>query len=470
MPFSRGPFARAPFAGFIGTESSAPPGQQELPPPIPGGTAKWVYQQHKLLAFGWRSFAGRTSQQSYPGGGVSILPVPESGVMRVTAWWPDAAFLQIIRVHNDGSLYTVRDANPLQVTAPTRRNFATNPGLEVGLNGFVADAGTPTLTRPNDGTATAGSFYLKATNASLGSNGVTVPAAMPPGLDLTVGFDMKLSARATSVTVQVNWADAGGIPLTSTTAALTANDINQSVGQWSRQVVRMNTPLNGVTATVKVICGGMPAAGSQSLDQITIERGNTDGSPFDGSTYGATWAGTVGLSASVLAPMLTVDDGECPVDSSVQYRVVNPRATGGTMTSDPATLDSLGFTWLTHPLHAVTPRKITVKRAPKRTRVAKQGVFMPIGAKYSVSRSEARRRAPNGTFELYALSWAERDDLLRLFDDMMAVLIRAPIDYGYGDGMWLELRDMDEDPEEHLAYQDVRLFSAPFDQTEAPIT
>jgi hypothetical protein len=468
MSWARGPWARAPFAGSLGTEKPAPAGQQQLPPPIPGGTAKWVYQPHKLLAYGWRSWAGRTSQQSYPGGGISIRPLPESGLMRITAWWPDATVLQLIRVHGDGSLYAVRGASPLMVPAPTRRNFCLNPSFEVGLNGVTADAGSPTLSRPSDGTASSGDFYLKAVNASAGSSGVTVPSSIPQGTDLTIGFDLRLSARATGVTVQINWADATGTPLTASSAILSANDINRSIEQFSRQVVRLATPVNGVTATVKIVAAGMPSAGELSLDAITIERAISDGSYFGGDTYGGTWLGVPGLSASALAPVLTIDDGECPTDVNVRYRVVNPRPSGGSMISDPSTLDSLGATWLTHPSWPTAPRKIQVKSVPKRTRQARQGVFKPLGSRYVLTVSEKARRAPSGTFELYALSWAERDDLVRLFDDMSPVLVRTPSEYGYGSGMWLALGDMDEDPEDHLAYQDARLFSAPFNEVLAP--
>lgn len=463
MSLARGAFGRAPYAGSIATEAPAPPGQQTIPPPIPGGTAKWVYRPHHLLAYGWRSFAGRTSQQTYPGGGVSIRPVPEVGVMRVSAWWPDASALQIVRVHSDGSAWPVRNASPLEVGQPTRRNWCTNPTLEVGLNGYVAGDGTPTLSRPDDGTASEGAYYIKAVNASAGSNGLVIPTAIPGGgNDLTVAFDLRLSAQATSFTITVTWSDSAGIPLPASSATLTANEINQSVDQFARQLVRVSTPPAGVTATVKVVAGGMPAGGVMSLDQITVERGATDGSPFSGSTYGATWLGTTGLSASTLAPVLEVDDGECPVDSNVYYRVINPRATGGTMSSEPALLDSLGKTWLTHPLHATAPRRIVVKAVPTRTREAKQGVFVPVNGRYATVVSEARRRAPTGEFSLYAMSWAERDALVELFDDMLPVLVRAPGTYGYGNGMWLSLGSMDEDAEGRLAPHDARLFSAPF--------
>lgn len=464
--WTQGAYARQPFAAGAGTESPAPPGQQQIPPPLPGGTTTFLYQPHPIITLGWRSYAGRQGANVYPGGGVSIAPDPERGVMQVTGWWPDAEVLQFHRQHQDGSMYRVRTAAPLTITQATRRNFCTNPNFEKGLNGYVPDAGNPALTPIGD--AVRGDTALRATIASAGACGVTIPHALTAGKDITEGIDLRFSHRPTGVTLQISWTDSTGAPITpASTQLLTANQINQSVSQWARQVVTITTPPNGVNATVKVVAAGLPAAGYMDVDGVTLERGSSDGSFFDGNLPTAVWLGVPGFSVSVLAPMLTIEDGECPTDVPVRYIVANLEATGGTMTSAQAVLESRGVTWMTHPRWLTQPIRVTVAEVPKLTRKAPQGKFRPIGGRYAIVVSAANRQSPDGQIKLWARSWEERDLLLEMFDDLSPVLVRAPGDYHFGD-RWLSLEDMDEDAEGRLAFTDVRSFTANFSEVLAP--
>lgn len=468
MSWASEAYGRTPYAAGVGPEFAALPGQQELPPPIPGGTAKWTYVGNPSLAYVSRAWAGYVYPLPYPGGGISILPVPEDGVMRVTAWWPNAAVVQIIRQHPDGTLWPVRGGNPLWVADPTRYNYATNPSLEAGLNGYVPDAGNPTLARVTDPAAPEGGSYLTATIASAGSAGLTVPTTVPYGPQATIGLDLRFSARPSAVTIQITWTNAGGTPLTTASATLTADQINASVNQFSRQVVTLIPPSGAVTPTMKVIVAGLPAGGVLALDGVTVETQSTSGSYFDGSTYGGTWAGTAGLSESTLAPLLVMDDGECPLDVPVRYQVVNPAPTGGAMTSQLATLLSLGQTWLTHPSQADKPVTVHVGSVPTRTREANRGIFYPVGATHPIIVSSAQRRAATGDLSIGALSFDERDALLDLFADLQPVYLRAPAEFGYGTGLWLALGDVTEDPGNRRAYQQTRILNAPFHEVEAP--
>jgi hypothetical protein len=468
MPWATGVWARQAFAGRVST--APPPGQYTLPPPIPGGTATWVFEKSQPLAFGIRGWAGRVSPTNYPGGGISIRPVPERGVMQITGWWPDAAALALIRIEADGSLVPVRGGNPVAVPGVTRRNFCQNPSFEAGLNGTAPDLGTPTLTNPVDGTAPRGAAYLKATIAAAGSCGVVVPNAVTPGLDLTIGFDLQLSAAATSVTVTANWLDSSGTPLTASSTALSVNDINRSVSVFGRQVVQMTTPAAGVTATVKIVAAGLPTGGSMALDGVTIERGTTDGSYFDGATYGATWLGTADLSASVLAPMVTLDDGECPVDVPVRYKLVNTSSTGGAMTSDYATLVSGDRVWLTHPSSPGQPLEIRVEKRPTRGKNANQTVFQAIGDPKFITVASRRRSAwrSSESIALWTFGADQAEFLLDLLDDNQPVLLRAPLSLNYGPAMWLSLGDLEEDPDGSSPWQEMLKYTAPWFQVDAP--
>lgn len=469
MAFGTGTYARVGFAG-AGSAAAPPAGQQTLPPPIPGGTATWIYEQNRTFAYGIRGYAGRVAQSNYPGGGISIRPIATRGVMEITAWWPDATVLNLIRVDLDGTLTPVRGGAPV-VAGSTRRNFCQNPSFEAGLNGVVPDLGSPTLTRPNDGTAPRGTYYLKATVAGAGSCGVTIPNAVGGGQDLTVGFDLRLSAAATSLTVQASFTDSDGNSLTMVSGALTANEINNSVAQFSRQVLRIATPAAGVAATIKIIAGGMPAGGAMSLDGITIERGMTgDGSYFDGSTYGATWLGTVDLSASTLAPLVVIEDGECPTDVAVQYRLVNGSLTGGTMTSAYAVLDSNERVWLTHPSAPADPMEVFVAKRPLRGKAANQGVFQAINDPLFLTISSKRRSSWRSTesIQIWTFGSEQTEQLLAYLDDNRPVLLRAPLSLNYGPPLWLALGDIEEDPDGAGDWQEFLKISAPWVQVAAP--
>jgi hypothetical protein len=466
VAYTAGTLARAPYAAGSGTETPPPPGQQTIPPPIPGGTATFIYEAPRILTLGWRSYAGRTGPLIYPGGGVSIAPIPDRGVMSVSGWWPDATILQFLRQHQDGSLHPVRTAAPLNVTTETRRNYATNPSLEVGLNGYVAGTGTPTLSTI---AGNRGSNAIRATIASAGSCGLTIPNALPGGRDITEGLDLRFSATPSSVTLQIGWVDALGVATPTSSVVLTANQVNQSVGQWGRQVAGIPTPANGVTANVVIVAAGLPAGATMDVDGVTLERGTTDGSFFDGAFVNGQWLGTAGLSASVLAPMISLEDGECPTDMPVQYIVINPAATGGRMTSAPAVLESRGVTWLTHPSAPTAPRKVFVKETPDLLRAARQGFHQAIGAATVTVVSARQRTAPSGEIKLWTFSFADRDALLDLLDDQSPVLLRPPQDFGYSDGMWISLGSLLESPDGTADWQHYRLLTAPFVSTEAPL-
>jgi hypothetical protein len=468
--WANGPYARTAYAA-AGTGATTPAGQQTLPPPIPGGTASWLYEPNRSLSWALRGWAGRLSPSSYPGGGISIRPVPARGIMEVTAWWPDAEVLDLVRVDPDGALVPVRGGTPVKATGPTRRNYCQNPSFEAGLNGTVPDLGTPTLTRPNDGTAPRGSYYLKATIASAGSCGVVIPNSLGQGATITVGMDLRLSAAATSVTVQAAWVDGTGGALAAVSATLSTNEINRSISQFARQVVQIATPASGVTATVKVIAGGLPAGGVMSLDGVTIENGATDGTYFDGSTYGATWLGVTDLSASALAPLCVVNDGECPLDVAVKYKLVNPAITGGTMTSDVATLPSNNKVWMTHPATPDAPFEVFIQKRPLRGKTSGQGVFQAIDDPKFLTIAPRRRSGWRSTEDIALWTFgAESTELLwNYFDDNLPVLIRPPASMNWGTGTWISLGDLAEDPDGTADFQEIMKLTGPWVQVDAPV-
>lgn len=462
-------WGRAPWAAQE-IPNQAVPGT--LPPPIPGGSASVAYSvQAGSYPWALRGWAGAVAAAVYPGGGMVLTSRPDTGVVQVLAWWPDAAAVQVVRIDPDGVRRPVRGAYPATPSTPTRRNLATNPSVETGLNGYVPGTGSPTLStisRTDLGSATEVAAW-RATIAGAGTNEVTVPAGAPGQKPLTIAVDLQFSARPTSLTITVGWTDAAGGALTASVATMSADTINATVGQFSRVVGYVSPPAAAaVVSTIKIAAGGLPAGATMDGDRVLVEQDVSDGSYFDGNSLGGTWTGTTHLSTSLLAPVQTILDGECPLDLPVLYEVSNPALAGGRITSAPVTLDSGNRTWLTHPATPSAPVRCEPTAVPDMVRGTEQGVFRVLDRELPVVVSSAVRFAPSGTISFGALSWVERDALVDLFADCSPLLMRAPATYGYGLGSWLALGDITESADGRRAWQDCRIFTAPFQVTDAP--
>lgn len=463
--------ATAPYSGSR-IDTATPPGQQ-IPPPVPDGTTSFTYSQLLGIApYAAMSYGGFSSVPVWPGGGIVLVPDPERGVMVVRTWWPDAAGLLLTRITLDGTRTPVRGGYPATPAVPTRRNFCTNPGVEAGLNGYVPSDGTPTLSTV---AGHVGANALRATVASAGALGVTVPHSLPVSSQATIGVDLQCSARPTAVSISVAYAAAGGGALATQTITLTADQINNSVNQWSRQIGTVTAPATAATvASIKILASGMPAGGSMDLDAVTIEQGLTTGTAFDGDELGAIWTGTRYLSVSVLAPIMVIDDAECPLDTIVTYEAYFPALVGGRVTSQQSLLPSQGRTWLTHPSRGDGPIAIDLRSVPVLAHGIEQGVFYPLNDSsgevvYPVVVSAARRRAPTGTLGFNAASATERAVLMDLFRDGSPVLLRSPIEFNYAAGnQWVVLGELTEDRENRKAWSDAWLLSAPFYEVGAP--
>jgi hypothetical protein len=465
--YARAGYVQAPYGGTV----LPAPHVGQLPPPILGDPTTFTYNaQLGAYPYAFGSWAGGYPLPTYPGGGVLAASLADQGVMQVRMWWPNAPVLQLVRITADGTRTPVRGGYPLTVTQATRRNDATNPSVEAGLNGYVPADGGPTLSQLAVTPAPAGAFVLRATNAGAGSNGVTIPTTLTvpaAGRPVTVGWSMRTSALPTSVTVSIGWTDTLGAALTTSTATLTADQRPATVNQFSRQVVTVTAPTAAVTPALKIVAGGMPAGGTVDLDAVTFEVGSTDGSFFAGGTLGAVWLDTADLSASVLAPVLTVLDGECPLDTLVSYQVSYPGITGGRVVSDPALLPSGDRAWLTHPAAPTVPVRCRPTVAPVLTRPTVQASFVVLGRTNPIVKT-TQRLSPTGTLTLDAETFADRDQILAMLTDGSPLLLRAPGDYGLGDGWWLAVGEVTEDPDGRPQWHPTRMLTMPFTVVDAP--
>lgn len=470
MAYGEGGYGRVRWAGY--GSSNLPPPTQVLPPPIPGSSPAYYWSAwNGFWPYSYVSYAGGYPQIPQVVGGVVVTPDPTNGVVIIQGWWPDASVLHFVRINADGTRHPLRGGYGLVVTSVTRLNYSQNPSFEVGLNGVVTDSGTPTLTRVSkdvDPTVPMGQYFMRATVAGAGSNGVTLPTGLLGALPVTIGFDARFSVRPTGLRVVVSWTDSVGGALTTNTVNVTAAVINTVVSQFARVVVTLTPPAGAVTPTLKIIADGVTAGSTMDLDGITVETGATNGSRFDGDSLAASWTSTRGLSTSRQAPIMTIVDGEAPLDVSLTYVVANPALTGGWVTSSSVALDSMGrWCWLTHPLQSSRPVRADLTAVPVLTRVIEQGVFYPIGSTRAVVVS-ARRRAPATELAFNAGSFAARDALVALMADGLPLLLRVPAKYGYGTGTWWSLADVAEDREGRLAYQDAMVLTASAVSTREP--
>jgi hypothetical protein len=466
MPLAGDALARAPLAGDT-VLSVTTPGQQPAPDvPGGGGMFRWTALPY-AGPLASNVLAGGPLFPSFPGGGLTLVPDPEAGVMRVFVWWPNATALQVLRITPDGARTPVRGGYPLVVTGTTRTNRSTNPDI-VSTAGYSAGTGSPALTTM-DRTDSVGGQALRATVAAAGTDEVVLAGNFGRSSTVTIAFDLQLSAKPTGVSVTVAWVNAQGVALTPSVVALTADQYTASVDQFYRHVLAITPPVGASSSTsVRITATGMPAGGWLAIDRITLDDQATDGSYFDGATAGAAWTGTAGLSTSVLAPEQTLVDGECPLDVPVAYLVANPGLAGGGFISTPAVLDSGDRTWLTHPSRSDAPFQVTLSgAAPALDRDLQQGVFYVLDRPRPIVRSAATRQAPTGTLEFGALDEDSRALLDEALEDLQPLLLRVPAGYNPGD-MWVALGALTVDPQGRKPWQVTRIYRLPFHEVDAP--
>jgi len=463
--WSQAPWSEGPWSGPV---IPSPPPQQVIPPAVPsGGTTSYTYgAQQGALPWSYGGWCGAVGPVPAQPGGIIAVPNPATGTVTLSAWWPYAPTLQLLRTGPDGVLTPVRGGYPVTPTTATVVNYATNPN-SLSTAGYVPGTGSPTLTlyARNDGNGNA----LRATIASAGTDEVTVPQSLLAAPIVTVAFDLQLSAKATALTVTLAWNDGSGNPLTATALTLTADQISSATGQFTRFTLSAAPPAAAVTCpSLKVTATGMPAGGTMDLDRWKLVAAADTGVYGDGDTLGGQWNGTAGLSTSVVAQVQTVVDGECPLDVACSYSLYAPFITGNFARTPVITLASNENSWLTHPAYPSAPVQVYPCEAPALVRKIPQGVFPIIGRANPIVVSGASRLSPTGTLTIDAATFAARDQLLNLFADGSAVLLRAPADFGYGQGMWLAIGDVTEDPKGRPAWSQSRPLMVAFTVVDSP--
>lgn len=471
-------WAIAPWSAPGGVEPR-PLGQQQRVVPIPTArTTRFSF----LAGAGFDQLRGRDCWSAtaripnYPGGGIALSPLPEQGVMRLFAWWPDARRLFLIRQHADGSRWPVRGGTPRKTDGRTRRNGIQNPSCEVSLAGMVPGRGSPVLeqvARPEHADDDAGVYALRGTVASAGQWEIAWPVdpVECPSGSATVSVDVRTSSALSAVSAIVSWVDVVGNALGDTTTALSEQQLAAVNGVMRRVTVHTLAPDDATRAVaVKLYAPTVPAGGWLETDCAVLEDGMTDGAYVAGSTPGGQWVGTPDLSASIIAPVQVIVDRECPLDQRVRYEVFYTGMTGGRMRSAWETLyarRSRYSGWITHPLlpdvvPLWVPRDFDLTRAITREKIDVQGRPNPIVL------TDGTRRSGSGTFTAYTEGLVDRHRLTDLLADGAPLCVRFPAGYDHPPLWWLSFSDVTVTNPRGDAPYDRREFSAPFDPVDPP--
>jgi hypothetical protein len=461
------------------TTPAAEPVGAQFPPPIPGaGTTRFDYVvSTDLQSWGVDGWSVPREDPVYPGGGVLLAARPELGVMRIFAWWPDATLLHLVRVHPDGSRHAVRGGTPRRVPGPTRRNHDQNPSGEVGTHGLFPGAGDPVLRqvpREPDDVSGGGRYAIANDLGEAGPSGLSRPIdpmEVAKGA-ATVSFDALFSAQPSSVTVSVEWVDAAGDPTPPSTATLTADDLVRSVGLWGRQHAHLTAPGDAATAVdVDVTATGLPAGPSFIHDRWVLEQGHTDGSFIGGSVPGGQWLGVPELSASLVADVQVVDDGECPLDVPVRYELFYAGITTGLMRSLPDVLASPRShygAWLTHPRWPDRPIPLWIPRDPAVSRPIERSTSKVMGRRRKVVRSDDQRSGDEGTLIVYTEGQAAGTAFSQALDDGRSLLVRLPAGFQHPPLWWLSFDVVERSNPRGDGPYPRREWSLPFTEVDAP--
>lgn len=475
MSYGDAPYGGQSYGGARAVPAAS--GAPTVDPANPAGSG-WTFRSaggggpYAGVAYGGGGLLGQPST-----GGISATPDPLLGLVRLSAWWGGAPYLRVVRVVGEERT-PVRGAYPVTVDAPSRRNRCTNPSGEVNTAGWLAGANT-TVARTTVGAAPTGVAAIRLTATAAGAVNTAVPVALPlPDGAPMISLALRLSAQPSgALTVTVTWRDSAGATLGTTTATLASAALAPYVGRWDRTPVLAVPAWTGgaggaaaSSGTMALAVAGMAAGGTADLDAVLIEGATTAGTTyFDGTSPYAAWVGTAHASASTIAAVQAVVDREAPLDVPVTYELRAPDQPGAVAVSEPVVLDSGDRTWLSHPT-AGRALAVTVAREPDQTRGIARGVFPVLGRARPIAVTASRRQAPAGTYQVWAETFAERDELLGLLEDGSPLLLRAPARLGHGPGEWLSIGDVEVKVLGHGAWEgQTRELSLPYVVVDAPV-
>jgi hypothetical protein len=218
-----------------------------------------------------------------------------------------------------------------------RTNLTRNPGMHTTATDVVSTAGggTPTISRVTTGGPSGVPNFARVTAGTAGWTYMDIRTAGAATNLVTAGFPYASSASirssiAGSVTVYVQWVDAGGAILSTTTSPALPNIVANT---WTRYGVSGIAPANAVRA-ITIFRVNMTSAVGATVDgtAFMFEQSDDPTKPYFDPTWAAdtltySWTGAAYLSTSIAVSTSTafVPKWKGGVTYAAGAQVISPR-------------------------------------------------------------------------------------------------------------------------------------------------
>jgi len=185
-----------------------------------------------------------------------------------------------------------------------RVNYITNPSFEVDTTGWSAVAGA-TLARTtsefNTGSASLSVTNTNASAAQFGTSGAMIPLIAGEGTYYLSAY-VKLASGNASANYFLRFLQYAEQNSPSTVAAGNIGIQNLSyTGDWVRLSAPFTKNIGANFLTIRVVTGSNNSGEVFYVDSVMLEKSDTLGSYFDGSS-GGFWSGSANASFSGATP------------------------------------------------------------------------------------------------------------------------------------------------------------------------
>jgi hypothetical protein len=185
-----------------------------------------------------------------------------------------------------------------------RVNYITNPSFEVNTTGWSAVAGA-TLARTtsefNTGSASLSVTNTNASAAQFGTSGAMIPLIAGEGTYYLSAY-VKLASGNASANYFLRFLQYAEQNSPSTVAAGNIGIQNLSyTGDWVRLSAPFTKNIGANFLTIRVVTGSNNSGEVFYVDSVMLEKSDTLGSYFDGSS-GGFWSGSENASFSGATP------------------------------------------------------------------------------------------------------------------------------------------------------------------------
>lgn len=331
--------------------------------------------------------------------------------LNASANYGTPASIEIQRSDNGGTTWAAIRGGT--VTIP-RMNMISNPSFETNTTGWTGT--NASLSRQTAPTPQSGSGLLQVQANVPSSTAAAGTATGTSGIPVAPSTAYILSAYARSqsnsrtVTVQIDWYNAAGTFLSSTSTTGVAT----STTAWTRYSTTGTSPATAAFARAFIQFNSILNAGENHyVDAVLLERGSTLNTYLD------------------FASSITVYDYEMPRGISVSYRA-RMIATAGTISNvgaysagNSGSVTATNWNLKCPENSAINDLDINVVGQPTEDMSESVGVFRPLDRRYPIVVSGSLG-SWDGSLEIITLTAAEWTSLITLLEVQKVLLLESP--------------------------------------------